>query len=127
MKKTLALVMAVAMCGSMLAACGGSSSAASSAASASAASQAKPVTLNVVTSYGGDDGNRANYEAAYKAYEQATGNTVRVSHSIGDGNEFDALYLTCNARMMAAHHAESNDSHFQGHADSPVSSEIWFG
>ena len=76
MKKTLALVMAVAMCGSMLAACGGSSSAASSAASASAASQAKPVTLNVVTSYGGDDGNRANYEAAYKAYEQATGNTV---------------------------------------------------
>ncbi len=34
------------------------------------------VTLNVVTSYGGDDGNRANYEAAYKAYEEATGNTV---------------------------------------------------
>ncbi len=30
----------------------------------------------MVTSYGGDDGNRANYEAAYKAYEDATGNTV---------------------------------------------------
>jgi raffinose/stachyose/melibiose transport system substrate-binding protein len=62
-----------------LAACGGSSasSAASSAAApASSAASAGPVTLNVVTSYGGDDGNRANYEAAYTAYEDATGNTV---------------------------------------------------
>ena len=32
------------------------------------------VTLNVVTSYGGDDGNRANFETAVKAYEESTGN-----------------------------------------------------
>ena len=32
------------------------------------------VTLNVVTSYGGDDGNRGNFEAAVKAYEEATRN-----------------------------------------------------
>ncbi len=35
-----------------------------------------PVQLVVVTSYGGDDGNRQNYEAAYKAYEAASGNEV---------------------------------------------------
>ncbi len=34
------------------------------------------VTINVVTSYGGDDGNRKNFEAAVKAYEDATGNKV---------------------------------------------------
>ncbi|MDR1687334.1 MAG: ABC transporter substrate-binding protein [Clostridiales bacterium] len=37
---------------------------------------AKPVELTVVTSYGGDDGNRVNYENAFKAYEAETGNTV---------------------------------------------------
>ncbi len=35
-----------------------------------------PVQLVVVTSYGGDDGNRQNYEAAYKAYQAASGNEV---------------------------------------------------
>ena len=34
------------------------------------------VTLNVVTSYGGDDGNRKNFENAVKAYEESTGNKV---------------------------------------------------
>ena len=34
------------------------------------------VELNVVTSYGGDDGNRKNYENAVKSYEEATGNKV---------------------------------------------------
>ena len=29
-----------------------------------------------MTSYGGDDGNRANYEEAVAGYEAATGNTV---------------------------------------------------
>ncbi len=44
--------------------------------SSSSGSASGGVTLNVVTSYGGDDGNRANYEAAYQAYEAETGNTV---------------------------------------------------
>ena len=32
--------------------------------------------ITVVTSYGGDDGNRGNYEAAVKMYEEQTGNKV---------------------------------------------------
>ncbi len=32
--------------------------------------------ITVVTSYGGEDGNRANYEEAFKAWEAKTGNTV---------------------------------------------------
>ncbi len=37
---------------------------------------ADPVDLVVVTSYGGDDGNQSNFQAAYEAWEDATGNTV---------------------------------------------------
>ena len=37
---------------------------------------AAPVKITVVTSYGGDDGNRGNYEAAVAGYEAETGNTV---------------------------------------------------
>ncbi len=72
-------VSAAAAAAGALTACGSSSTAtgtSSSAAGASSTAAAAPVTLNVVTSYGGDDGNRANYEAAYQAYEDATGNTV---------------------------------------------------
>ena len=36
--------------------------------------QAKPVTLRVVTSFGSEDGNRRNFEAAVAAYEASTGN-----------------------------------------------------
>ena len=36
----------------------------------------EPVTLNVVTSYGGGDGNRKNFEVAVAAYQEATGNIV---------------------------------------------------
>lgn len=39
-------------------------------------SQEKKVSLTVVTTYGGDDGGRGPYQAAYKAWEAATGNTV---------------------------------------------------
>ncbi|MCI2046174.1 MAG: extracellular solute-binding protein [Faecalibacterium sp.] len=68
---------AVAAAAGALTACGSNSTAASASGSAGASSAAaQPVTLNVVTSYGGDDGNRTNYENAYKAYEDATGNTV---------------------------------------------------
>ncbi len=52
------------------------STATSTDTSSDSADVAEAVTLYVVTSYGGDDGNRANYEAAYKAYEDATGHTV---------------------------------------------------
>ena len=34
------------------------------------------ITITVVTSYGGDDGNRSSFEKAVKAYERVTGNKV---------------------------------------------------
>ena len=34
------------------------------------------ISITVVTSYGGDDGNRRNFEEAVRGYEQITGNTV---------------------------------------------------
>ena len=80
-KKTLAIILALCLGASMLAACGGSGSSAPASASVagstgSSAPEAKPVEIRVVTSYGGDDGNRANYEEAVAGYEAATGNTV---------------------------------------------------
>ena len=54
---------------------------------------AEGVTLNVVTSYGGDDGNRANFEAAVAAYEQSTGNKVN-DGSATSNEEWKAKVLT---------------------------------
>ena len=51
------------------------------------------VTINVVTSYGGDDGNRKNFEAAVKAYEEATGNKVN-DGSATSNEEWKAKVLT---------------------------------
>jgi len=51
------------------------------------------VTLNVVTSYGVDDGNRRNYEAAVAAYETATGNTVNDNSAISN-EEWKSRVLT---------------------------------
>ena len=68
------------------------------------------VTINVVTSYGGDDGNRKNFEAAVKAYEEATGNKVndgsatsneewkaKVLTDFETGSEPDVLFFFTNA------------------------------
>ena len=53
----------------------------------------KSVTLNVVTSYGGDDGNRKNFENAVKAYEESTGNKVN-NGSATSNEEWKAKVLT---------------------------------
>ncbi len=71
---------------------------------------AENVTLNVVTSYGGDDGNRANFEAAVAEYEAQTGNKVndgsatsneewkaRVLTDFETGSEPDVLFFFTNA------------------------------
>lgn len=71
---------------------------------------ADSVTLNIVTSYGGDDGNRANFEAAVAAYEAATGNKVndgsatsneewkaKVLTDFETGSEPDVLFFFTNA------------------------------
>ena len=68
------------------------------------------VTLNVVTSYGGDDGNRSNFEAAVAEYETLTGNKVndgsatsneewkaRVLTDFETGSEPDVLFFFTNA------------------------------
>ena len=68
---------------------------------------AENVSLNVVTSYGGDDGNRANFEAAVAEYEKQTGNKVndgsatsneewkaRVLTDFETGSEPDVLFFT---------------------------------
>lgn len=53
----------------------------------------EPVEITVVTSYGGDDGNRANYEAALASYEEATGNTV-LDASATSNEEWKAKVMT---------------------------------
>ena len=68
------------------------------------------VTIHVVTSSGGDDGNRKNFEAAVKAYEEATGNKVndgsatsnedwkaKVLTDFETGSEPDVLFYFTNA------------------------------
>ena len=78
----------------------------------SAGSDATPggISLSVVTSYGGDDGNRRNFQQAVKDYETATGNTVhddsatsneewkiKVLTDFETGSEPDVLFFFTNA------------------------------
>lgn len=86
MKRIIALVLAAAICIG-LAAC-----AEDTAPTDTEAAQGN-VTLNVVTSYGGDDGNRSNFVAAVKAYEQATGVAV-YDHSAASNEEWKTKVLT---------------------------------
>lgn len=75
---------------------------------------APPVTLRVVTSYGGEDGNRKNYEAAVAAYEAETGVAVedrsavsseewkaRVLADFETGSEPDVLFFFTTADAEA--------------------------
>lgn len=68
------------------------------------------VVLNVVTSYGSEDGNRRNFEAAVADYENSTGNRVRdgsdtsneewkakVLTDFETGSEPDVLFFFTNA------------------------------
>ena len=94
MKKIFALMLALILCFGF----------------AAPAAFADGVTLNVVTSYGGDDGNRKNFEAAVAAYEEATGNKVndgsatsneewkaKVLTDFETGSEPDVLFFFTNA------------------------------
>lgn len=76
MKRTAVLLAALCLC---LAGCG------QHAEPSDADGEETGVTLNVVTSYGVDDGNRRNYEIAVAAYEATTGN--RVSDGSASSNE----------------------------------------
>ena len=116
MKKFLALLLAVLMvlslaaCGQTAAPNGGQTSDEPKDPGTTEQPASTPVTLNVVTSYGGDDGNRKNFEAAVKAYEEATGNKIndgsatsneewkaKVLTDFETGSEPDVLFFFTNA------------------------------
>lgn len=103
MKKGIALLLAVWLCLSL-------SACRQETGSQSTENTKTGVTLNVVTSYGGDDGNRKNYEAAVAAYESATGNRINDGSAISNeewknriltdfmtGSEPDVLFYFTNA------------------------------
>ena len=96
MKKFLCVLLSVLMVAS-LAACGSGAGTATTAPTQAPVSEtaapAAPVELTVVTSYGGDDGNRANYEAAIAGYEAQTGNTV-LDASATSNEEWKAKVMT---------------------------------
>ncbi|WP_325199084.1 ABC transporter substrate-binding protein [Oscillibacter sp.] len=98
-KRFLALLLAAVMLTGLLAGCGGTSGGSGSGSGSNSGGQdaAKPssssVELNVVTSYGGDDGHRKDYENAVKGYEEATGNKV-LDASATSNEEWKAKVLT---------------------------------
>ena len=114
MKRLLALLLVLVMALSLVA-CGQSAAPAEESAAPSAGTDntepaKEPVMLNVVTSYGGDDGNRKNFEAAVKSYEEETGNKVndgsatsneewkaKVLTDFETGSEPDVLFFFTNA------------------------------
>lgn len=99
-KKFLALALALVLALGLLSGCGGGdkpSSSGTSGGGSQDSSGGKPaaakVELTVVTSYGGDDGNRKNYENAVAAYEAASGNTI-LDASASSNEEWKAKVLT---------------------------------
>ena len=100
MKKNrlFALLLAAILLLSLLAGCGGSPSGSDPTKAPGPGTQdnqkpAAPVELNVVTSYGGDDGHRKDYENAVKSYEDATGNRIQDA-SATSNEEWKAKVLT---------------------------------
>lgn len=76
------------------------------------------ISITVVTSYGGDDGNRKSFAAAVQAYEEATGNTVyddsatsneewktKVLTDFETGSEPDVLFFFTDADADPIIHA----------------------
>lgn len=95
--KLLALLLSAVLLLSLLAGCGGKPTGnpdpTKDPGTQETQKPAAPVELNVVTSYGGDDGNRKNYENAVKAYEEATGNKI-LDASASSNEEWKAKVLT---------------------------------
>ena len=84
MKRIIALLLTA---GLLLCACGSREDAGGADAGE------ESVTLDVVTSYGVDDGNRRIYEAAIAAYEAATGNRINDGSSVSN-EEWKTKVLT---------------------------------
>ncbi|HIW21306.1 MAG TPA: extracellular solute-binding protein [Candidatus Dorea intestinavium] len=79
-KKIVATLIACMLVGS-LAACGSKSD---DNTAAKEDDKGKGVTLNVVTTYAGNDGNAENFQEGVKAWEEETGNTVSDSSQTSD-------------------------------------------
>lgn len=94
MKKALALILAVVMCLSMFAACGGKTEGETTTAApangdevtTTEAPAAKPVELNVVTMFGGEDAHTKAYQALNAEFEAETGNTIKDGSAFADDN-----------------------------------------
>ena len=100
MKKTVALTMVLLMVLMLFAGCAKTSDTPADTAAQTEETTtdmqetaAEPVEITVVTSYGGDDGNRSNYEAALASYEDETGNTV-LDASATSNEEWKAKVMT---------------------------------
>lgn len=86
MKKYLAIVLIAAFMLSMsLSACGSKAE--------GGEKESGRIALTVVTSYGGDDGNRQNYETSYKAWMDKTGNSI-ADHSAASNEAWKAKVNT---------------------------------
>lgn len=99
MKRRIALLLAAAM---LLGLCGCTPN---GTPTETLPQESDAVSLEVMTSFGGDDGNRRNYEAAVEAYELASGNIIldasessseewkaRIMQDFETGNEPDVLF-----------------------------------
>ena len=97
-KSLVAMLVVFAMSVSLLAGCGSKTEKPAETTkkteeSKEDAKAAEPTEITVVTSYGGDDGNRQTYENAVASYQEATGNTV-MDASATSNEEWKAKVLT---------------------------------
>ena len=97
-KSLVAMLVVFAMSVSLLAGCGSKTEKPAETTkkteeSKEDAKAAEPTEITVVTSYGGDDGNRQNYENAVASYQEATGNKV-MDASATSNEEWKAKVLT---------------------------------
>lgn len=102
-RKVLAVLLAAAMVGGVLAGCGSSDSDKSKTTStetdggsgedAAEEPSGDPVELNVTTTFAGEDTNAGNYRASIAAWEEATGNTVNDGSASAD-ETFKATVVT---------------------------------
>ena len=79
-KKVISLLLATALTGSLLAGCGSQAGTAGS----EPAAEGDQISINVVTTFGGEDGNAQNYKDAIAAFEAETGVKVNDSSATSD-------------------------------------------
>lgn len=92
MKKALALILAVVMCLSLFAACGGNDSGSTTTTTAgttkegetTTAAPAGPVELKVVTMFGGTDAHAPALQKLNKEFEEKTGNTIKDNSAVAN-------------------------------------------